>query len=138
MNTSAHQSRNEQASENTDASFSDVLTAWEKVYQSIRLKMRINADLIAADFRLTIRALVVSLICILSLVGLALLTWCTALVALCLGLTQLGIHWGWCVLVVLLCNGLGIVFIKNVLSKALAAIEMKASCASLLDQTKKE
>lgn len=116
-----------------DAAISDVLSAWDRVFKSLQVRLRTNATLVASDFRLSIKAVVVVFICIFTLVGLGLVVWVTLLAGLTYGLTAIGFHWLWSFLLVLVLNISALIITKKILTSALNSVEMKTSAKLLFN-----
>jgi hypothetical protein len=133
MTSADPQKNEEQASASSgDANVSDVITAWNRVFQGFKAQVRTNATLFASDFRLSIKAVVVTLISILILVGLVLVVWVTLLAGLTYGLTSYGFHWLWSFLLVLVLNVIALKITKQILNSAIDSINMTASAELLL------
>lgn len=134
MTTTKQNISNEQASASkADATITDVLSAWDKVFQGVKSRMRTNATLVASDFRLSIKAVVVTLISIFVLVGLGMVIWISLLVGMTYGLTSNGVHWLWSLVLVLMLNIAALVIAKAFLSSALSSVKMKASADLLFN-----
>lgn len=132
MNTEAQNTSEQQASANADASFQMLLSSWKAVFESIKLKVHSHSDLVAADFQLSVKAIVLAAICILVFVGLALVLWATLLITMTFGLISVGIHWAICATVVVLLNLFALFMIKRLLSDAIQSISMQATAEALL------
>ena len=132
MSTESKGTNEQQASALADASFQSLLTSWKAVFESLKLKARYHSDLVAADFRLSLKAVAIAAISILVFVGVALVLWSTLLIALTYTLINLGWHWGFCAALVVLLNLIAMLFVKRVLSSAISAIPMRATLEALL------
>ncbi|MBU3004550.1 hypothetical protein [Paraglaciecola arctica] len=134
MTTTEQNIANEQASaSNADASISDVISAWDKVFQGVKARMRTNASVVAADIRLSIKAVVVTLTCILVLVALAVVIWVSLLAGMSYGLMAFGFHWFWSLLLVLVINLVAWHVTQRILRNALKSVNMSASADLLFD-----
>ncbi|TYK65731.1 hypothetical protein [Colwellia echini] len=135
MTESAHQKQPEdQALPPTDdVNPQEVLSAWESAFNSIKTQLRSYATLIAADFRLSIKAIVLVVVCIAAMACLGLIIWLILLVGLTYGLNSLGLDWFWCLLIVLGLNIGALLVVKQILSSALKSIEMKSSAEVILN-----
>ncbi|MEP1445002.1 MAG: hypothetical protein ABJK37_02650 [Paraglaciecola sp.] len=134
MTTTQQNIANEQASaSNADASVSDVISAWDKVFQGVKARMRTNASVVAADFRLSIKALVVTLICILLLVAFGVVIWVSLLAGIAYALMAFGLHWSWSLLFVLATNLVAWLVTQRMLRNALNSVKMTASADLLFD-----
>lgn len=134
MTTTQQNIANEQASaSNADASISDVISAWDKVFQAVKARMRTNASVVAAEFRLSIKAVVVTLICILVLVALGVVIWVSLLAGMAYGLMAFGFHWLWSLLLVLAINLVAWRVTQRILRNALNSVNMSASADLLFD-----
>jgi hypothetical protein len=134
MTTTEKITPNEQAlASKADATITDVLSVWDKVFQAVKARMRTNATLVASDFRLSIKAVVVTLISILVLVGLGMVIWISLLVGMTYGLTSYGVHWLWSLVLVLMLNIAALVIAKAFLTSALSSVKMKASADLLFN-----
>jgi hypothetical protein len=134
MITAEQKTTNEQASASiADASVTDVLSAWDKVFQGVKARMRTNATLVASDFRLSIKAVVVTLISILVLVSLVMVLWVSLLAGMTYGLTSYGVHWLWSLVLVIALNIAALVMTKTILTFALSSVKMKASADLLFN-----
>lgn len=132
MNSETQNTTEQQASAQADASFGVLVSSWQAVFESIKLKVHSHTDLAAADFRLSVRAVVIAAICILIIVGIALLLWATLMIAMTYALFTYGLHWLICASLVVVCNIVAMVLVKRVLSSAISAISMKATAEALL------
>lgn len=132
MSSETQNTTEQQASAQADASFGVLVSSWQAVFESIKLKVHSHTDLVAADFRLSVRAVVIAAICILIIVGIALLLWATLMIAMTYALFTYGLHWLICASLVVVCNIVAMVLVKRVLSSAISAISMKATAEALL------
>lgn len=107
------------------------LSAWDKVLQGAKVSFARYLTVVTADFRLSVKALVVASICIMTLVCLIMLIWVTLLIGLTYGLAMLGVHWLWCLLLVLAVNFIALAVVKRTFISAVKSIEMKTSAALL-------
>jgi hypothetical protein len=124
----------EQASASkADATITDVISAWDKAFQGVKARMRTNATVVAADFRLSIKAVVVTLSCILVLVSLGIVIWVSLLAGMTYGLITLGFHWLWGLLLVLLLNVVAGHVTKRILRSALNSVKMSESADLLFN-----
>lgn len=134
MTTTEQNIANEQVSaSNADASISDVISAWDKVFQGVKARMRTNASVVAADIRLSIKAVVVTLTCILVLVALGVVIWVSFLAGMAYGLMAFGFHWFWSLLLVLVINLVAWHVTQRILRNALKSVNMSASADLLFD-----
>ncbi|WP_339721115.1 hypothetical protein [uncultured Paraglaciecola sp.] len=125
------------ASKANEATVSDVLLAWDKVFQGLKAYLRTNATVVAADFQLSIKAILVTLICLLVLIALGIVVWVSLMVGMTYGLTSFGYHWLWSLLLVLVINLGAWLFTKRILSSAISSIKMTAT-ADLLFTSQSE
>lgn len=132
MSTEAQDTTEQQASANADASFRTLVSSWKAVFHSFKLKFHSHSDLVAADFKLSVKALALSVLCIMLFVGLALVLWSTLMITLTYALVTLGWHWALCATVVILLNLLAMLIVKRLLSSAISAISMQATAEALL------
>ncbi len=130
-NASTPYTDEEQVSAQADTTVIDVIVAWEQYFHSLKVKFRTHTDLAVADFRLTLKALVVTLFCILSLVAVATVTWVVALTAVYFAITALGAHWSIGLLCLVGLNALLGWGITISLRKALACIDFSATWNTL-------
>lgn len=132
MSSETQNATEQQASAQADASFGVLVSSWQALFESIKLKVHSHTDLAAADFRLSVRAVVVAAICILIIVGIALVVWATLMITMTYALITYGFHWLVCASLVVLCNLVAMILVKRVLSAAISAISMKATAEALL------
>lgn len=134
MTTAQQKTTEEQGAASTrEAAVSDVLIAWDRVFKGGKAQVRTNAALVASDLRLSLKAVVVTLISIVMLVGLGIVVWVSLLVGLTYGLTFYGLHWLWSFLLVLVLNVVALVVTKRILSSAIDSIKMTATVESLFN-----
>lgn len=110
-----------------DASVAGFLSSWDGVISDIKTSLSAHSALIASDFRLSLKAILVTLICGLLLVSLITVVWVSLLVGMVYGLMLLGVEWFWCLLLTVVINILVLVMIKRLLSAALKSVGMKAT-----------
>jgi len=137
QNTTEHSSTEEQAIVSPDdVAFSEVLSAWDKVFQGLKATLRSHSAVVTSDFRLSVKAIIVALICMMTLVCIGLVVWVTLLIGLTYGLTMLGVNWLWCLLIVLAVNFIALVVVRRIFTSALKSIGMKTSAELIFNTTK--
>lgn len=138
MSTETQGTTEQQASAQADASFQSLLASWKAVFESFKLKLHSHTDLVSADLRLSVKALAVAAMAILTFVGVALVLWSSLLIAMTFGLLTLGVHWGLCTLIVVLLNIGVLIMTKRILSDAIKSISLQASVEALSSSQKSE
>ncbi|MBU2871844.1 hypothetical protein [Colwellia sp. E2M01] len=104
-----------------------VLSAWEKTFYKVKTQLSCYATLIATDFQLSLKAIVLVAACIATAAFLGMVIWVILLIGLSYGLNSLGLDWLWCWLVVLGVNISALLIVKNILTNAMQSVEMKTS-----------
>ncbi|MGS2719031.1 hypothetical protein [Paraglaciecola aestuariivivens] len=127
----------EQGPAQADPAFSDVLSAWEQYFTSLKVKYRTQLELLVADFRLSLKAVVVALFCVLGLTGLLVISWAMGLYAIFLGLQLVGVHWALALLGLFFINILVAWLMLITLKSALVAIEFKTTWQHLFSSPNK-
>ena len=129
MDTSAQSNTREEElnSPNDDISLSEVLSAWDNLFRGFKARFRSQTSVILTDLRLSFKAIVVTLFCIMALVCLGGIIWVTLLIGLTYGLMSLGLSWVWCILIVLGLNFTALIICKKIFVSAIQSIGMKTS-----------
>ncbi|MFT2090063.1 hypothetical protein [Paraglaciecola sp. 2405UD69-4] len=120
--------------QHSDAAPQDILSSWEKVFKGYLVKARLAKDLVAADLSLSVEAVIVSALCLMTLVGIGLLVWITVLLAIGYGLVALGAHWVFIPVTIIACNGVLLVCVYSIFSKAKSSINLNATLRVLFDK----
>lgn len=129
MDTTAQSNTREEElnSPNDDISLSEVISAWDSLFRGLKARFRSQTSVISTDLRLSVKAILVTLFCIMALVCLGGIIWVTLLIGLTYGLLSLGLSWVWCILIVLGLNFTALLIGKHIFVSAIKSIGMKAS-----------
>jgi hypothetical protein len=114
-----------------DPALSDILSAWQQVYKACSVHLRKSSDLVLADLSLSLKGILLTLVCVLLMVGLTLIFWSILLVSIFYSLHLFGLHWLFNLMVILLANIAAFSLVKAQYSNATNAISMKASTKKL-------
>lgn len=134
MDSVAQQPKSEQQTASShEAAVSEVILAWSRVFQGLQAQLRTNVSVVASDLHLSLKAIVVTLFCILALVSIVLVVWVTLLAGMAYGLTTFGVHWLWSLTLVVIFNIAALIVIKGMLTTAFHAIKMKTTAALLFN-----
>lgn len=89
---SEHQEQESAASIN-DVALSDILSAWQEVFTVYKLQILKAGDLVGSEIKLSVKAMLLSLIGLLVLVGIGLIMWITVCLTVAYTVYAYGGHW---------------------------------------------
>ncbi|MFA3792096.1 hypothetical protein AB6T38_13335 [Aliiglaciecola sp. SL4] len=88
-----HQTQESAAPENDVADLADLQACWARVWASQKDQVSKAKSLAAQEFKLSIKAFLLSMVCILLLVGVSLIIWVALLLTVGYAAFNYGIHW---------------------------------------------
>ena len=129
--TEATKNADERQASNQDAALTDTLSAWSQVIHAAKLYFIKQKEVLKAETKLSIKALIICFGLLFVGAGLALLTWCFALLAVLFGLTTLGFSWFVASLAVMALNICAIVGVVTLFKKVRGNIKISLPATNL-------
>ncbi|OKY25005.1 MULTISPECIES: hypothetical protein [Thalassotalea] len=93
MNNNAEHQAQESATSANDVALSEILSAWQEVLTVYKLQILKAGDLVGSEIKLSIKAMTLSLIGLLVLVGIGLIMWITVCLTIAYAVFTFGGHW---------------------------------------------
>lgn len=129
------QSEDKEVPEGT-SSYSEILPAWEQVFEAYKLQYKKLGNLVAADLSLSLKATAICVVCALLLIGIVLVTWSVLLIVVAYAMQLFNLHWLIIAGTVVLLNIIVLAVLKRVITKTSQSIGMR-SAANALSANKK-
>ncbi|MDO6426677.1 hypothetical protein Q4489_06605 [Thalassotalea sp. 1_MG-2023] len=93
MNDNSEHQAQEDATSANDVALSDILSAWQEVLTVYKLQILKASDLVGSEIKLSVKAMTLSLIGLLVLVGIGLIMWITLCLTIAYTVFTFGGHW---------------------------------------------
>lgn len=127
MNTANQKEPDNEELPHSDSSLSQIGLAWQQVLNAYKVQWKKAEALVVADFQLSFKALILSILCVLMLIGFALITWSVVLVVTGYALHLFNVHWLVIALAILSLNIVIMLLIKKLYVQSVRTINMQTT-----------